>query len=247
MPLDRLQRLQTWLIRLLLITLVLLTAYIALNIHLGNLSSRMVSRRLGQLVTLPGLHRYQVAIVAGHRGFDSGAVCEDGLMEVMVNEPVAELVAEELRNEGIGVDVLDEYDPMLDGLEVDALVSIHADSCVDLTGFKVTSGEETTIPERDARLVRCLQLKYAEHTGLPVHPNTETSDMYGYHAFQRVTDDTPGAIIEIGFIGGDRVLLTEYADVVAHGIAQGLLCFLDGEQITTDQPPAVDVEAPPDG
>ena len=245
MSLDRLQSVQTWLIRLLLIVVVLLAGYVALNVYQGNLTSRIISRRLGQILVFPGLHRYQVAIVAGHRGFDSGAVCEDGLMEVMVNEPVAKLVAEELRKEGIGVDILDEYDPMLDGLEADALVSIHADSCVDLTGFKVTSGEETTIPEQDAQLVHCLELKYAETTGLPVHPNTETSDMYGYHAFQRVTDSTPGAIIEIGFIGGDRILLTEYAHVAAHGIAQGMLCFLDGEQITVDQQPTDDGEPSP--
>ena len=30
--------------------------------------------------------------MAGHRGFDTGAVCEDGLTEVEVNEAVAELV-----------------------------------------------------------------------------------------------------------------------------------------------------------
>ena len=161
-------------------------------------------------------------------------------MEVLINEPIAELVAEELRQEGIGVDVLDEYDPILDGLEADALVSIQADSCVDLTGFKVTSGEETTIPEQDAQLVHCLELKYAEITDLPIHPNTETSDMYGYHAFQRVTDNTPGAIIEVGFIGGDRILLTDYPHVAAHGVAQGMLCFLDGEQTTIDQTPIDD-------
>lgn len=246
MSLDRLQQVQTWLIRLLLIIVVLLTGVASFHVYQGNLTRRMVSRRLGQLLVLPGLHRYQVAIVSGHRGFDSGAVCEDGLMEVMVNEPIAELVAEELRKEGIGVDVLDEYDPMLDGLEADALVSIHADSCVDLSGFKVTSGEETTIPEQDAQLVHCLEMKYTENTGLPVHPNTETSDMYGYHAFQRVTDSTPGAIIEVGFIGGDRVLLTEYADVVAHGIAQGMLCFLDGELTVNNQQPTANVEPSPD-
>jgi len=231
MSLDRLQHLQTWLIRLLLVVMILLAGVVALSVHQGRLTRRIVSRRLGQLVTLPGLHRYQVAIIAGHRGFDSGAMCEDGLMEVMVNEPIAKLAAEELRKEGVGVDVLDEYDPLLDGLEVDALVSIHADSCIDLSGFKVTSGEETVIPEQDAQLVQCLKTKYAEITGLPIHPNTETSDMYGYHAFQRVTDNTPGAIIETGFIGGDRELLTEHADVAAHGVAQGILCFLDREKI----------------
>ena len=231
MSFDRLQYLQTWLIRLLLVVMILLAGVVALSVHQGRLTRRIVSRRLGQLVTLPGLHRYQVAIIAGHRGFDSGAMCEDGLMEVMVNEPIAKLAAEELRKEGVGVDVLDEYDPLLDGLEVDALVSIHADSCIDLSGFKVTSGEETVIPEQDAQLVQCLKTKYAEITGLPIHPNTETSDMYGYHAFQRVTDNTPGAIIETGFIGGDRELLTEHTDVAAHGVAQGILCFLDREKI----------------
>ncbi len=68
MSFDRLQRVQTWLIRLLLIIMVLLAGVVALNVYQGNLTHRMVSRRLGQLLVLPGLHRYQVAIVAGHRG-----------------------------------------------------------------------------------------------------------------------------------------------------------------------------------
>ena len=65
MSLDRLQHVQTWLIRLLLIIMVLLTGVASFHVYQGNLTRRMVSRRLGQLLVLPGLHRYQVAIVVG--------------------------------------------------------------------------------------------------------------------------------------------------------------------------------------
>ena len=50
--------------------------------------------------------------------------------------------------------------------------------------------------------------------------------MTQYHAFRRVAPDTPAAILEMGFLGGDRQLLTEQADTVARGIADSLLCFL---------------------
>ncbi|RME84536.1 MAG: N-acetylmuramoyl-L-alanine amidase [Caldilineae bacterium] len=227
MPLDRLERLQTWLLRGLLITLGLLVLVIAVGVQQGRLTGPRVSRKLGQLLALPGLDRPRVALIAGHSGFDTGAMCDDGLMEVMITEDLAARTAELLREEGVRTSVLKEYDPELEGLLVDALVSIHVDSCIPLSGFKVASAEETRIPERDAQLVACLTDRYAKATGLGLHPNTETSDMFGYHAFQRVADETPGAIIEVGFLGGDRELLQGRPEQVAEGIAQGILCFLE--------------------
>jgi N-acetylmuramoyl-L-alanine amidase len=46
--------------------------------------SRPVQQRLAQS---PGPLR--VGIIAGHAGFDSGAVCDDGLTEVEVNATIA--------------------------------------------------------------------------------------------------------------------------------------------------------------
>jgi N-acetylmuramoyl-L-alanine amidase len=53
--------------------------------------------------------------------------------------------------------------------------------------------------------------------------------MRDYHAFNEIDPETPGAIIELGFMGTDRKILTEGAYDVARGVAQGIVCFLKGE------------------
>ncbi len=50
-----------------------------------------------------------------------------------------------------------------------------------------------------------------------------------YHAFNEIDPETPGAIIELGFMEADQVLLTEDSYRVAQGVARGIACFLDGE------------------
>jgi N-acetylmuramoyl-L-alanine amidase len=50
-----------------------------------------------------------------------------------------------------------------------------------------------------------------------------------YHAFNEIDPTTPGAIIELGFMGADRELLIEHAYEVAQGVARGIACFLEGE------------------
>ena len=171
---------------------------------------------------LAGVH---VGIVAGHRGNDSGAVCPDGLTEAEINLRIADAVAESLRSQGVRVDVLDEFDRQLRGYRADAFISIHADSCaVDLTGFKVASEEGGS--EASERLATCLWDRYEAATGLPRHVETITNDMLRYHAFREIALKTPAAIIETGFLSGDRLLLTEHADQAAAGIVQGVMCFL---------------------
>lgn len=183
----------------------------------------------------------RVGVVAGHRGIhartglpDPGAICEDGLTEVSVNERVALLVADRLRAEGYTVEVLDEFDERLAGYQAAALVSIHSDSCEVInetaTGYKVAAVIDSRIPERNARLVSCLVARYAEHTGLSFHPSV-TFDMTQYHTFYEIAPTTPGAIIEIGFLNLDRELLTEQPERVAAGVADGILCFLRNEPI----------------
>jgi N-acetylmuramoyl-L-alanine amidase len=187
----------------------------------------------------PPLRR--VGVVSGHRGIypgtglpDPGAVCEDGLTEAEVNEQIAERVVEWLNGHGYEVDLLDEFDPRLEGYQALAVVSIHADSCEYIndsaTGFKVASFSESTAVEKDERLTRCLIDRYETTTGLPYHPSV-TYDMTQYHNFREVAPGTPGAIIEVGFLYLDRDFLTENADVVALGVARGLLCYLRDEPV----------------
>ncbi|MEZ4559999.1 MAG: hypothetical protein R2854_26750 [Caldilineaceae bacterium] len=80
-------------------------------------------------------------------------------------------------------------------------MSLHADSCIDATGFKVAYHVDTSTLLDDQRLQQCIEQQYAAATGLSLHPNTVTHDMTGYHAFNRIGIDTPAAILEMGFLG----------------------------------------------
>jgi N-acetylmuramoyl-L-alanine amidase len=175
----------------------------------------------------------RIGIVSGHRGHDSGAVCDDGLTEAALNFAHATRVAEVLRAEGYIVDVLDEFDPRLRGYRARALLSIHADSCARIndfaTGFKVARAAHSRVPDEADRLVACLTARYGARTGLRFHANTVTRDMTQYHAFDEIAPETPAAIIETGFMDLDRQLLEGRPQVVAQGIVEGMLCFLRGE------------------
>ena len=176
---------------------------------------------------LTGAGRTRVGIVAGHWESDSGAVCPDGLREVDINLDVAERTASLLRRAGYTVDLLAEFDPRLEGYQADVFLSIHADSCVPgLSGFKVARLPDSRVGDQADRLVEALYREYAAVTGLEPHLHTITYDMREYHAFREISPQTPGAIIEIGFMGEDRDVLTRRADLVARGIARGITAYL---------------------
>ncbi len=172
-----------------------------------------------------------VGIVAGHWGNDTGAVCEGWLREVDVNLAVARRVVAALEAAGYPTDLLEEFDPRLEGYRARALVSIHADACLypEASGFKVARVEASAIPHVEDRLVACLISRYGARTGLALHEGSITPDMSQYHTFYEIDPSTPGAIIEIGFLLADRDILLNRQDVVAQGIVEGILCFLRGE------------------
>jgi N-acetylmuramoyl-L-alanine amidase len=169
----------------------------------------------------------RVGIIAGHMDSDTGALCPNGLTEADTVREIAERVVRRLRGAGAAAELLAEYDERLDGYRGDVVVSIHADACIERSGYKVARSEASAIPEIDDRLVACLTEHYAATTGLTFDSYTVTEDMIGYHVFQRVADETPAAIIETGFLGGDRTLLTQRPSQVARGIADGVICFLE--------------------
>ena len=187
----------------------------------------------------------RIGIVAGHSGSnDSGAVCSDalgGYREVDINLNVASLVREKLVGEGYDVDLLAEFDPRLSGYNAQALVSIHADSCEYIndqaSGFKVSATISTKYPEQAARLTNCIRTRYADATGMQFHSGSVTTDMTQYHAFSEINKDTPAAIIETGFMNLDRESLTQHPDVIADGIASGILCFIRNEDVSPTQIP----------
>jgi N-acetylmuramoyl-L-alanine amidase len=178
----------------------------------------------------PGAPR--VGIVAGHAGYDTGAVCPDGLSEAEINLAIAQEVAALLTRKGYGVDLMDEYDDRLSGYRADVLVSVHADSCdvPGASGFKVARVTDSAIPEDEDRLVACIYREYEAVTGLPRHPSSITDDMTSYHAFREIDYYTPGAIIETGFLLDDRDLLLNRPKLAARGIAAGIVCFLEDSQ-----------------
>ena len=159
------------------------------------------------------------------------------MTETEVNQKVAEAVALRLAAEDLRVDILDEFDPRLDGYKASAFVSIHADSCaVDMTGFKVASVENGS--DASKQLEECLWTHYEAETGLPRHLSTITTNMTQYHAWRKIAETTPAAIIEIGFMNGDRTFLTEHTDRVVAGIVKGIDCFLAPSQATPTPNPS---------
>jgi N-acetylmuramoyl-L-alanine amidase len=176
-----------------------------------------------------------VGLVAGHSGgIDTGAVCQDGLREVDITVDVAQRTKKLLEGHNYRVDILAEFDPKLNATRRDyaprAFLAIHADSCITYaSGFKVARAANSYIPQEDDRLVRCMTSAYAAVTHLPFHSNSITSDMTLYHGLNEINSKTPGAIIELGFLGSEYNLLKNRRDLLAAGVADGLIAFLRGD------------------
>ncbi len=187
---------------------------------------------------IPGVtdQKLKIGLVSGHWGNDSGAVCADGFTEADMNLQVASVVQKKLEDANYEVDLLEEFDPGLQGYLAAALVSIHADSCdfinSDATGYKVAASMSNPHPEKSARLTSCLRSRYGQSTGLPVHSQSVTADMTSYHAFGEIDENTVAAIIEIGFLNLDRDFLTNNTDLVVDGIVNGILCYLNNESVS---------------
>lgn len=188
----------------------------------------------------------RIGVVAGHSGrprdesfvSDPGAVCPDGLTELEINEAVAREVVAALRRLEYQVDLLEEFDERLAGYEADVLVSIHTNDCQDYgdagTGFSAASASaRQTTRGDDEYLLECLIDQYGKITGLPRHFGL-TYDMTDYHTFGEVSADTPTAIIELGFMNRDRLMLTTQRPLLAQGIVNGILCFLQPDLYAGD-------------
>ena len=189
----------------------------------------------------------KIGIVAGHSGpqNDPGAVCPNGVTERAVNMDIATRVKAGLEADGFRVDLLNEFDPRLQGYQALAVVSIHNDSCQYIndqaTGFKVAGAVDTGAPDESRKLVACLTDRYAKDTGLPFHANSVTPDMTSYHTFYEVNSGTPIAIIETGFLNLDFKILTEQPQKVAQGVIDGIICYVRGEPVA--QPTNVTTDA----
>jgi N-acetylmuramoyl-L-alanine amidase len=175
-----------------------------------------------------------IGIVSGHRGpeNDPGAVCPDGLTEAEINFAVAESVVIKLRGLGYQVDLLEEFDDQLADYRAEALVSIHANDCRDygefVSGFLVAQAEARPTGGPDTALVECVASHYGAGTGLDRRFGF-TRDLTDYHIFREINLNTPGAIVELGFLKDDREFLTTQTERMATAIVDGILCYLNNE------------------
>lgn len=229
-----------------LLMATLFTLWTPANLFSSDLMDRMilslqpVSLEEALLPTATEPAKPLIGVVAGHWGNDPGAVCADGLTEEKVNLEIANRVKDILSAEGYDVVLLQEFDARLFEFRAAALVSIHNDSCDYIndqaTGFKVAAAQSSVYPEKATRLTACLTQRYQAATQMTFHYNTVTGDMTDYHAFREIHSDTTAAIIETGFLNLDRKILTENTDLVARGVADGILCFVRNENIPDTAP-----------
>jgi len=184
-------------------------------------------------VATPNWH-YRIGIISGHRGEDSGAVCEDDygypeLQEVDVNFSVAQRVVAKLKAENFTVDLLDENDPRLDNYQGVALLSIHANTCYDfgefVSGYIVAKAEARPDFGNDTLLRECVALNFGALVPLE-RSFVLTLDMTNYHVFRTIHPLTPAVILEMGYMLADREVLENEPELLAQAITNGIYCYL---------------------
>ncbi len=185
----------------------------------------------------------RIGIISGHRGRDSGAICQDEwgnvlLREVDINFAVAERVVARLKALNYAVDMLDEVDPRLENYRAAALVSIHANTCYDfgeyVSGYIVAISEARPRIGIDAFLRECIAINYGARVPLR-RSFTLTANMTNNHAWQKIHPLTPGMILEMGYMLADQAVLTEDPDLLADAITAGILCFMENSGVAPGQ------------
>jgi N-acetylmuramoyl-L-alanine amidase len=152
--------------------------------------------------------------------------------EVDANLDVARRVARYLEAAGVQVDLLPATVPQ--GYLADAFVSIHADGAYrpGVRGWKISTPWRSS--EASRMLLDALVRTYPAFTGLPEDRYGTTYNMRGYYAFSphrfrhAIDRRTPAIIIETGFVtvARDREVLFGSPDIVAQGIAAGIIRYL---------------------
>lgn len=197
--------------------------------------------RIPKPVLAPGPRR--IGIQAGHWETDKAppelwrletqtGTSWKGVTEVEINLDIAKRVKSLLEPRGFVVDVLPTTIPP--GYVADAFVALHGDGdgTGENSGFKMAFSSRRTPYE--AALLESIKAHYAAATGLAWDPRV-TRAMSGYYAmsWQRIkystAPHTPSVILEMGYVSSDhdRAVMTDRAEVVAAGIAEGILRFLD--------------------
>ncbi len=160
-----------------------------------------------------------------------------GMSEWEVNLAIARATAGILEARGVTTELLPATIPPQ--FWADAFVAIHADGSTDPS----TSGYKAAAPRRDfsgkaQKLVSAIESQYELATGLVRDPNV-TRNMRGYYAFawwryeHAVHPMSASAILETGFLTSpsDRRLIVNDPETAAQGLAEGILDFLEYEDL----------------
>jgi N-acetylmuramoyl-L-alanine amidase len=173
----------------------------------------------------------RIGLVAGHWGNDSGAVCPNGMTEAEINLKIASLALQKLQALGYQVDFFEEFDQRIKNYSGAALISIHADSCDYIndsaTGFKVSPVISKTTDKNTENLATCMINQYQKTTGMYEYRFGATNDMSFYHSFDEIKSTTPAIVLETGFLNLDYQTLVTRSDLIASGIVNGLICFVE--------------------
>ena len=175
-----------------------------------------------------------------------------GYAEADVNYQIAVRVAALLQQQGFTVNLMPATVPP--GYQADAFVAVHTDggSSAANRGFKVATPWRTS--RASQHLSDVMIAEYAAVTRLP-RDYAITMNMRGYYAFNNrrhayaVAPTTPSVIIETGFLTNptDRALLTRQPDLVAKGVANGVIRYISERDLsdpTALQPPDFKVQQP---
>jgi N-acetylmuramoyl-L-alanine amidase len=161
-----------------------------------------------------------------------------GYDEWEMNIVIAEALRDQLEAAGMIVDLLPATVPI--GYQADAFVSIHIDG---VTGEQAEwrHGYKVAAPYRSSpaglALAQAVAESYAQSTGLPEDPLGPSFNMRAHYIFSphrfwhSVAPTTPSIMVECGFATHptDRQLIFEQPDLIATGIAEGILAFLSAQ------------------
>ena len=192
-----------------------------------------------------------IGIHAGHGNGDPGApLCAESeeipgiASEADITLAVANKVVTLLRDvKGYDVVLFRGNDSGAQGFRGDAFVSLHCDQCAPgAEGYKVSrygGGPGTGLSgsgDASDRLVQALWDQFGEATGLErdTSPGHFPDQMRNYYLLGWIDPATPGAIIEMGWLSGDWHALAYEQEVLALGVANGILAFLGDTTITTE-------------
>lgn len=175
-------------------------------------------------------HTYRIVVDPGHGGEDPGTISESGLSEKTITLPVAEEVAQLLKQDGFDVVMtrqtnvfidLDDRAAIANRSTADLFVSLHADAYGTplVSGFTVYTCQGAAAESRAAAKAVAEALRRADVAGMGVR-------QANYRVL--ICTTCPGILVELGYLSNsrdaemlaDRAFQARLARAIADGIAE---------------------------